>query len=278
MNMRTRVAAVSAGLAFAISLTASLSAAQDAKQWTYLVGPKAVVSVSNDYGPITVKAAANGRIVVSTISRSNSLNFSNEQRGNRIELRSNSAVPGDDQGDYSVLVPEDVFVSLQSSGGLLQAQGLRGDVLLEAITGPIQANDLTDAHLHVKTLNGAVNLTAIHRCTVEVSSISGDVHLRDVDGPRVVVNSGSGRIVYEGDPGPAGDYRLTSHSGDLEVSIPATALVDVKSHSMTGPADEDFPDHRGGSGTGHSLLKPGISSASRFVLRSFRGKIHLRRP
>jgi hypothetical protein len=278
MNIRTSVAAVPAGLAVMISLTGAPSEAQETKQWTYLVGPKAVVSITNDYGPITVKAAGEGRIVVSTLSRSNSLSFSNEQRGNRLEFRSSSSVPGDALGDYSVLVPEDVFISLQSSSGLLQAQGLRGDVLLEAITGSIQAIELSDAHLHVKTLNGAVNLTAIHRCTVEVSSISGDIQLHDVNGPRVVVNSGSGRITYEGDPGTAGDYRLTSHSGDLEISIPETSSVDVKSHSITGAADEEFPDSHNATAAGHSLLKPGISNASRFVLRSFRGKIHLKRP
>jgi hypothetical protein len=37
----------------------------------------------------------------------------------------------------------------------------------------------------------------------------------------IEAHSTSGRITYDGDPGMSGEYKLTSHSGDLDVSIPA---------------------------------------------------------
>ena len=94
------------------------------------------------------------------------------------------------------------------------------------------------------------------------------------------MNSGSGRITYDGDPGRLGEYLLTSHSGDLEVSIPASAWVEIKARSIKGQSDPEFPTAGSCSTTGEKnlLLKPGMVVGSRFELRSFSGKIHLKRP
>jgi hypothetical protein len=123
-------------------------------------------------------------------------------------------------------------------------------------------------------------LTDIRDSHVDIHSVSGDVNIHDVSGSSLEVRSGSGRITYEGDPGIAGRYLLTSHSGDLEVSIPASALVEIKAHSLKGESDQGFPSVGSvpATGQGSLLLNPGIVSASRFVLRSFRGRIHVKRP
>ncbi len=60
--------------------------------------------------------------------------------------------------DYTVLVPAAAFVSLRSSDGTLRAQGLRGDVVLEAASGSVEVTDISDAHLHVRTLSGPITL------------------------------------------------------------------------------------------------------------------------
>jgi len=140
--------------------------------------------------------------------------------------------------------------------------------------------DISDAHLHVKTLSGPITLTDIRNSHLDIHSVSGNVTIRNVTGPSVEVNSGSGRISYQGDPGSAGEYMLTSHSGDLEVSIPASALVDIKARSIKGQSDPEFPITSGFSAPGaqNLLLKPGMTIGSRFELRSFRGKIRLKRP
>jgi len=54
---------------------------------------------------------------------------------------------------------------------------------------------------------------------VEVDSISGDVHLK---GYRTVGTSDSGRggISYDGDFSSGGEYRFTTHTGDIRVLVP----------------------------------------------------------
>ncbi len=279
MSLRRNVE-VPAQVVIVIWLLALTAAAQGKKEFTYNVGPRAVVSITNNYGPITVKPSRNRQVVVETVSHSDAVGLVNEQHGDRIELRAISSRPGTDLVDYTVLVPVDAFVSLRSSDGTLRAQGLRGDVILEAAAASVEVTDISDAHLHVKTLSGPITLTDIRNSHLDIHSVSGNVTIRNVTGPSVEVNSGSGRISYQGDPGSTGEYLLTSHSGDLDISIPASALVDIRARSIKGQSDPDFPIANGFSaaGTGNLLLKPGTVTGSRFDLRSFRGKIRLKRP
>jgi DUF4097 and DUF4098 domain-containing protein YvlB len=270
---------VSALLVAAVPILSLLTAAQEKKEFRYTVGPKAIVSITNNYGAITVKPSGNNQVVATTVSYSDAVTFENEQRGNRIEFRASSGRQGSNLADYTVVVPADAFVSVRSSDGKVHAQGLHGDVVLEGATGTVEATDINSAHLHVKTLSGQVSLTDIRDSHVDVHSVSGNVDIRNVSGSSLEVNSGSGRIRYEGDPGSAGEYLFTTHSGDLEVSIPTSAPVEIKAHSLKGESDQGLPSAGGLSAAGqNSLLKPGIMNASRFVLRSFRGRIHVKRP
>jgi len=262
------------------SLISVLATAQETKEVRYTVGAKAVICIRNNCGPITVKPSGNRQTVVTTVSHSNAVTFVNEQYGSRIELRTHCRRPGASLADYMVLVPADAVVTLRSSDGALRAQGLSGDVTLEAATALVEVTDISDAHLHVKSLSGSVTLTNVRNSHLDVRSLSGDVKIHNVRESFLEVRSGSGRISYDGDPGKSGDYRLTSHSGDLEVSIPASALVEIRVHSLKGESNQGLP--RAGSvppaGQRSLLLKAGIVNASRFVLRSFRGGIHVKRP
>ena len=283
MNIRRSMVEVPAGIALAISLLALTSSAQETKEnkeFSYAVGPGAVISITNNYGPITVRPSGSGQVVVQTVSHSDAISLVNEQHGDRIELRSSSSRPGTNLVDYTVLVPAAAFVSLRSSDGTLRAQGLRGDVVLEAASGSVEVTDISDAHLHVRTLSGPITLGDIRNSHLDVHSVSGDVSLHNVTGPSVEVNSGAGRISYDGDPGRLGEYLLSSHSGDLDVSIPASAWVAIKARSIKGQSDPEFPIAGDASTSGQKnlLLKPGMVVGSRFEIRSFSGKIHLKRP
>jgi len=198
----------------------------------------------------------------------------------RVELRADCSRPRNGLVEYTVLVPADAFVSLRSSDGAVHAQGLHGDVILETMNASVEVTDIADAHLHVKTLSGPVALTEIRDSHLDVHSVRGDVNIHNVRESFLEVRSGKGRITYGGDPGTTGEYLLTSHSGDLEVSIPASASVEIKAHSMKGESDQGFASVGGvhAMGQRNLLLKPGTVNASRFVLRSFSGKIRLKRP
>jgi DUF4097 and DUF4098 domain-containing protein YvlB len=257
-----------------------LASAQNKKEFSYTVGSHAVISITNNYGPITIKPSRNSQVVITTVSYSKAVSFENEQHGNRVELRSLSPQEGSGLVDYTVLVPSDALVSVRSSTGAIYAQGLGGDLVLQAETATVEVSDVGDAHLHVNTLGGSITLANIRNSHLDIRSVGGDVTLHNVTGSSAEVNSAHGRINYDGNPGPTGEFRLMSHSGDIYVSIPASASVEIRSHSVNGKSDQYPPkrDSVSARDPGNLFLKSTTTDASRFVLRSFKGNIRVSRP
>ncbi len=261
--------------------------AESKKEFHFSVGPKAGVSVINPYGSISVKPSLNNTVTVNAVLHSDKVEVDNNQSGNRVDIQSH-LLPGADSEsgrvDYEVLVPADASVTLHCSAGALRAEKLHGDVSLEGAGAEVVIRDISDAHVHVKTMNGTVSLNNIQNGHVEVDSLSGDVTLKGVNGPLVQVVSTSGRISYIGDFGNSGEYRLTSHSGDIEATIPEWTSADVSARSVRGEVHDDIPlqpkNHTWfavDKGRAFAGTVGRVAVSSTVVLRSFSGKIHLRK-
>ncbi|HEY6770477.1 MAG TPA: DUF4097 family beta strand repeat-containing protein [Candidatus Sulfotelmatobacter sp.] len=281
MNRRTvKLAAIGA-------LVVGTLVAESRKEFRYIVGPKAGVSVNNPYGSITVGPSSSNTVVINAVLHSDKVEVDNNQTGNRVDIQSH-LLPGADaesgRVDYEVLVPADASVTLHSSTGPLRAEKLHGDISLEGAAATVDVRDFSDAHLHIKTMNGAVTLSNVQDGHVEIDSLSGEVVLRSVNGPLVQVISTSGNIRYIGDFGNSGEYRLTSHTGDIEATIPESTSADVSARSVRGEVHDDIPlqpkthtwfpitEGRAFAGT-----MGRAAASSTVVLRTFSGKIHLKK-
>ena len=276
-----------AGAVLAGTMVSGTLLAQTRKEFRFNVGPRAGVSVNNPYGSVSVKPSVGNIVVISAITSSDKVEVDNTVVGNRVDVQSH-LLPGSDaqsgRVDYEILAPADASITLHSSSGTLRAEKLHGDVSLEGAGATVEVRDITGAHVHVKTLNGPVTLTNIQDGHVEVDSLSGNVTLRSVNGPLVQVVSTSGGISYIGDFGDHGDYRFTSHSGDIEAVVPDSTSADVSARSVRGEVHDDIPlqpkQHTS------FVIKEGVAlwgtmgraaASSTVVLRSFNGKIHLRK-
>ncbi len=262
-------------------------AAQTHKEYRYNVGPKARISVNDPYGAISVKPSTGNSVIVNALLYSDKVEVDNTQTGSHLDVQSHllaGATAETGRVDYDVFVPADATVTLHSSTGPLYAEKLHGDMTLEGSAAAVDIRDVSDAHVHVKTLNGAVTLTNVQDGHIEVDSLSGPVTLDAVTGPLVQVISTSGKIIYAGDFGSSGEYRLTSHSGDIDAIVPENTSADVSARSVKGEVRDDIPlqpkahtwftptQGRAFMGTmGHAAV------SSTVVLRSFSGKIHLRK-
>ena len=264
--------------------TTICASAEVRKEFHYTVGPKASISVTNQYGPISVKPGSGNQVVVVAIMHSDKVEIDQSQNGNRVDIVTHllsEATVDNGRVDYEMVVPADAAVTLRSTTGPLRAEGLHGDVVLEGSQASVDVRDINDAHVHVKTLNGLVTLKDIRNGHVEVTSVAGDVVLSSVNGPLVQVNSTSGKIRYDGDFGNGGEYYLASHTGDIEASAPNDASIDVTARSVRGKVENDFslePKHtpfvvRAGSAFAGTMNK----AASSVRLFSFSGKIHLKK-
>jgi len=261
--------------------------AETHKEYRFNVGPRAGVSVNNPYGSVSVKPSTGNIVVIRAVLSSDRVEVDNALVGNRVEVQSHLLPGADAQSgrvDYEILVPADASITLRSSTGSLRADKLHGDVSLEGAAASVDVRDITNAHVHIKTLNGPITLTNVQDGHVEIDSLSGNVTLRSVNGPLVQVVSTSGGISYTGDFGDHGDYRFTSHSGDIDALVPGSTSADVSARSVRGEVHDDIPLQP----KPHTsfVLKEGVALwgtmgraavSSTVVLRSFSGKIHLRK-
>lgn len=282
MSKSKRVAQLAAALVLALG--ASVAVSETRKEFHFPVGSRASISITNEYGPVIVRPGSGKEVVVTAIVHSDKAEVDQSQSGNRIDITSHLLQGADSESgriDYELLVPPDASVNLHSITGPLRAEKLHGDVTLQGAAAQVEVRDISDAHVHVRTLNGPITLTNIRNGHVEITSVSGDVTLTSVSGPLVQVSSTSGRILYDGDFGDGGEYSLTSHSGDIQATAPSYASMDVTARSVNGSVVNDFPlqpKHtpfmiKAGSAFAGTMGK----AASSVKLFSISGKIHLKK-
>jgi DUF4097 and DUF4098 domain-containing protein YvlB len=274
----TKIAAVT------ILVGVAFGAGEIRKEYRYSVGPHASVSVTNAYGPISVKSTPGNEVIVTATRHSDKVEVDQTQSGDRVDVLSHLLDGADkDSGriEYEVLVPPTASVTLHSSNGPLRAEKLRGDLSVEGTTAAINVSDTQDAHVHIKTMDGPVNLSNVNNGHVEITSVAGDVTMTDVNGPLVEVNSNGGKISYNGGFGDGGQYRFMTNTGDIEAFAPTYASIDVSASSMYGQVDNDFPltpRHSSmAARAGSSFFGTIGKAASSVKLHSFSGKIHFKK-
>jgi DUF4097 and DUF4098 domain-containing protein YvlB len=269
------------------ALVAGTLVAEARKEYHFNVGAKSGVSVNNPYGSISVRPSSSNMVVINAVLHSDKVEVDNSQTGNRVDIQSHLLPGADAQSgrvDYEVLVPADASVTLHSTTGPLYAEKLHGDLTMEGAGASVNVRDISDAHVHVRTLNGAVTINNVQDGHVEVDSLSGEVTLIGVSGQLVQVVSTSGNIHYSGDFSGSGEYRLTSHSGDIDATVPESTSADVSARSVKGDVQDEIPlqpkSHnwfaiKEGRAFVGTMGRAAVSST--VVLRTFSGKIHLKK-
>jgi DUF4097 and DUF4098 domain-containing protein YvlB len=270
-------------LAVAVFCTLAFAADGKKQEFRYNVGPGASVTIANPFGSVYVKGSPSHQVVITANPHSDKVEVDASQSGNRIEAVTHflqHAAANDGQIEYQVSVPEDASVTVRASGGPVTAERIHGDLLLEGDGANIGVRDAGNGLIHIRTVSGPISLTAVHNAIVEVMSVGGDVQLNDVDGKKVAVNTTKGAIRYTGDFGSGGEYRLINYSGDIDVTMPPSASVDLTARSQNGAVQKDFPlqqkshptfqiSPRAFAGTSHS-------GASSVQLQSFSGTIRVK--
>jgi DUF4097 and DUF4098 domain-containing protein YvlB len=268
-----------------ITLVSAAMAADDRKEFKYAVGGGASVNVVNQFGSISLKPSSGNQVVVVAIPHSNKVEADSSQSGNRIEVRTHfleKADENDGQIDYEIQVPNGANVTAQVASGSIRAERLGGDVNLRSDSASLEARDISNAHVHAHTVSGPITLANISGGHVEVGTGSGKVTLNNVSGPSVTVNTTSSSISYDGDFGGGGAYQMSSHSGPIDIALPASASVEVKAESMNGSVQNDFPLQK----KTHSDFKPQAgrsfqgfanSGSSSVQLHSFSGTIRVKK-
>src|SRR5215470_15657423 len=269
---------------------AAAHAADNRKESKLEIAPGGNVNIVNASGSVTLHSAPAGRqLLVAYTTHSDKIEVDQNTTANkqRIELRTHALSgqhPTADEArvDYEISVPPGVSVNVTTIAAPITADGLSGDISLSSETGQIVVHNVAKSHLRVRSMNAPVSLSNVTLANIDVQSSGGPVHLNSVTGPRVTVGTANGNIDYHGDCAGGGDYILSTHSGDIEMWLPAYASVDLSARSRSGSVENEFPleekQHQINPPVqGRSFAGTSNSGSSSVELQSFSGKIRVKK-
>jgi DUF4097 and DUF4098 domain-containing protein YvlB len=132
-------------------------------------------------------------------------------------------------GDVSVSTAEG-GITLVGGSGNVGLNAVDGDITVSGAAGKIAINAV-DGDVSVTESNGAIAVTAV----------DGDVTLEGITSENISVNAVDGDITYDGTITDGGRYVLSTHDGDLYVTIPDGSNARISIDTFSGDLDTDFP-------------------------------------
>ena len=159
--------------------------------------------------------------------------------------------------EYKLTVPQNAALKAKNISGNIDAEGLGGSVDLDVVSGDITlrnaakgaecnsvSGDVTvtgvTGDVFVKSVSGDVRARQI-KGSIEAESVSGELELTEVSEANAVrAKALSGGIVYRGSINKSGTYTLKSHSGEVEMFLPAASAFDFEASTFSGDIQSDF--------------------------------------
>jgi len=132
-------------------------------------------------------------------------------------------------GDVSVSTAEG-DITLSGGSGNVGLNAVDGNITVIGASGKIAINSV-DGDVSVTDSDGAIAVTAV----------DGDVMLEGITSENISVNAVDGDITYDGTITDGGRYVLSTHDGDLYVSIPDGSNARISIDTFSGDLDTDFP-------------------------------------
>ncbi len=196
--------------------------------------------------------------------------------------------------DYSLWIPDQASLQIETVsgdteidavGGALDIEAVSGDVTVQKVNKQAEINtvsgDLTllDAagDVHLKAISGTIRLDKV-RGSVDAETISGDIDVKEASQAKTVrINALSGDVTFTGAISPDGRYSLKSHSGDIDITIPADSSFELEAETFSGSINTEFKIEVSGSISRKELHGVVNKGGTVLKLETFSGTIRLRK-
>jgi DUF4097 and DUF4098 domain-containing protein YvlB len=264
-------------------------AAETRKEAKIDIAPGGMVNIISGGGSVALHSGSGRQVLATYTVHSDKIEVDQNSSADkqRVELRTH-ALPGQqptaDQArvDYDITVPSGISVNVSTTSAPITAEGLSGDIGLSSETGQITISNALKSHVRVRSMAAPVTLKDVTLSRIDIQSAGGAVQMNNVTGQRVSVGTTSGNIEYRGDCSGGGDYIFTTHSGAIDMTLPATASVDLSARSTTGAVENAFPLEERHHNSfvpqpGRSFAGTSNSGSSSVELQSFSGKIRVKK-
>ncbi len=161
------------------------------------------------------------------------------------------------EGDVKV-TGGDGLISLRSVQGSVSLQGARGRISVNSVNEDLRVANST-GEIKAETVNGEIALEGVDAATVDASTVNGD-------------------IWYAGPIRNGGRYSLSTHNGDITLTVAEGTSANVAVSTFNGEFESEFPVPLSGTRKGKGFNFTLGSGSAQVTLESFQGTIQLVRP
>jgi DUF4097 and DUF4098 domain-containing protein YvlB len=152
----------------------------------------------------------------------------------------------------------DGLISLRSVQGSVSLRGARGRISVNSVNEDLEVSNST-GEIMAETVNGEIALQGVDAATVDASTVNGD-------------------IAYAGPIRNGGRYSLSTHNGDITLTVAEGASANVAVSTFNGEFESEFPVPLSGTRKGKGFNFTLGSGSAQVTLESFQGTIQLVRP
>lgn len=248
------------------------------------------LNLDNFDGAVTITTWARNALRVQA-SHDGDTRVDIDVRGSTVGLRGRSRY-GPPEVEYRLTVPADMNLEISTHSGDVSIQGTRGEVQVQTVEGRITVSGGTgrvslssvEGEVRLTGASGRINISAVDgsvtvrgaKGDLQVSAVDGAVLLDDIDAASVEASTVDGQIEFTGIFRDSGRYRLSSHDGDVTVTVPSIdAAVSVATYE--GDFESDFPVTITGTRSRKRLDFTLGRGSARLELESFDGSVRLRK-
>ena len=167
-------------------------------------------------------------------------------------------------------------VSVETVQGEVTVEGGNGLVSLQSVQGSVNLRG-AKGRLDVRSVNEDVQVSESSG-EVTAETVNGDVTLSRVDASGVTATSVNGDLDYDGPIRNGGRYALSTHNGDITVSVAQGTNAAVAVSTFNGEFASEFPVTLTETRKGKRFSFTMGSGSAQVTLESFQGSIELVRP
>ncbi len=158
-------------------------------------------------------------------------------------------------------------VSAEGGEGLVSVKSVQGGVSVTGAKGRIEANSV-NADVEVRRSSGEIS----------TETVNGGIDLVGTDATTLTATSVNGDLSYDGPLHSGGRYALSTHNGDITVTVAEGASAAVSVSTFNGEFESDFPVTLTETRKGKRFNFTIGSGSAQVTLESFQGTISLVRP
>jgi DUF4097 and DUF4098 domain-containing protein YvlB len=158
-------------------------------------------------------------------------------------------------------------VDVTGGDGLVSLRSVQGSVTLRGARGRINLNSVNE-DVHVSSSAG----------DVMAQTVNGEIDLQLTDASSVDANTVNGDIRYSGPIRNGGRYSLSTHNGDISLTVAEGTNASVAVSTFSGEFESEFPVPLRGTRQGKGFNFTLGSGSAQVTLESFQGTIELVRP